>query len=100
MGSRQRECQADEEDPRVLISELAELTGVSARALRHYEDRLRPHRRAWNLPRNVPRTAGGIGRRGQTHRGPASRTQRDTATIEQARIDRWKHLDTIMTRSN
>ncbi|MFF7162781.1 MerR family transcriptional regulator [Streptomyces sp. NPDC008086] len=39
MGSRQREGQADEEDSTVLISELAELTGVSARALRHYEDR-------------------------------------------------------------
>ncbi|MEJ8651017.1 MerR family transcriptional regulator [Streptomyces sp. MS1.AVA.3] len=39
MGSRQREGQADEEESTVLISELAELTGVSARALRHYEDR-------------------------------------------------------------
>ncbi|MEV5838099.1 MerR family transcriptional regulator [Nocardia sp. NPDC052112] len=38
-GSRQREGQADEEKSRVLISELGKLTGVSARALRHYEDR-------------------------------------------------------------
>ena len=39
MGSRQREGQADGEEKTVLISELAELTGVSTRALRHYEDR-------------------------------------------------------------
>jgi DNA-binding transcriptional MerR regulator len=39
MGSRQREGQVDEEEPTVLISGLAEATGVSARALRHYEDR-------------------------------------------------------------
>jgi DNA-binding transcriptional MerR regulator len=38
-ASRRREGQADEEEQTVLISELAELTGVSARALRHYEDR-------------------------------------------------------------
>jgi DNA-binding transcriptional MerR regulator len=38
-ASRQREGQVDEEDSTVLISELAERTGVSARALRHYEDR-------------------------------------------------------------
>jgi DNA-binding transcriptional MerR regulator len=37
-GSRQCEGQP-EEGSTVLISELAELTGVSARALRHYEDR-------------------------------------------------------------
>ncbi|WUI94105.1 MerR family transcriptional regulator [Streptomyces sp. NBC_00391] len=38
-GSRRREGQAGGEESTVLISELAELTGVSARALRHYEDR-------------------------------------------------------------
>jgi DNA-binding transcriptional MerR regulator len=38
-ASRQREGQVEEEEPTVLISELAVRTGVSARALRHYEDR-------------------------------------------------------------
>ncbi|MER7716264.1 MerR family transcriptional regulator [Streptomyces flaveolus] len=38
-ASRQREGQVEEEETTVLISELAVRTGVSARALRHYEDR-------------------------------------------------------------
>jgi DNA-binding transcriptional MerR regulator len=38
-ASRQCEGQVEEEEPTVLISELAVRTGVSARALRHYEDR-------------------------------------------------------------